>query len=248
MRIDILSLFPDSLNGFLAQSIVRQAQKKKSLSLKIWNFREFALDRHATVDDTPYGGGAGMVLRVEPVVACLEAISREIGKEISSPDANIILTAADGDVYNQRLALELASLDHLVILCGHYKGFDERVSHFSHRKICVGDYVLSGGELPALVIVDSIARLLPGVVSDFDSINSDSHWDGLLGAPCYTRPEEFRGLKVPEVLLSGNHKAIEEFRFSEAYRRTAACRPELLEKKKLNKTQKKLLNKNGLIT
>jgi len=198
------------------------------------------------VDDTPYGGGAGMVLRIEPVVACLEAISRETNTEISLLYSNIILTAADGDVYNQPLALELASREHLVILCGHYKGFDERVRHFARHKICVGDYVLSGGELPALVIVDSIARLLPGVVSDFDSINSDSHWDGLLGAPCYTRPEEFRGLKVPDVLLSGNHKAIEEFRFCEAYRKTAAHRPDLLGKKNLDKTQKKLLNKNGI--
>ncbi len=188
-----------------------------------------------------------MVLRVEPVVACLEEVLSESAAEgISREETKVLLTAADGHVYNQRLARDFTELKHVVILCGHYKGFDERVVSFVDMKVCVGDYVLSGGELPALILVDSIARLLEGVVSDFESVATDSHWEGLLGAPCWTRPEDFRGLGVPEVLKTGHHRNIQDFRFCEAVKRTVAVRPELLKKRGLSGQECRILRKAGL--
>jgi len=204
--------------------------------------REYTQDRHQNVDDAPYGGGPGMVMLLGPIISCLEGIKAEnTGKK-----TRVLMTSPDGKVYNQRLAADLAREEHLVLLCGHFKGIDERVSHWVDDRISIGDYVLSGGEIPALVIVDSIARLLPGVVSDMESVLSDSHSTGLLGAPCYTRPGEFRGLEVPEVLLSGDHKRIDEFRFLESVRRTAETRPELLEVYRFSRDERKILRKNGL--
>lgn len=188
-----------------------------------------------------------MVLRLQPVIACLNAIEVETGYALQPPRCNIILTAADGHVYNQRLARDLTDFEHLVILCGHYKGFDDRISAYVHQKLSIGDYVLSGGELPALVLVDSIARLLPGVVSDFDSINSDSHWDGLLGAPSFTRPEVFEGQAVPQVLLSGNHQKITEYRFCESVKRTMQVRPDLMNGFSASPEQENWMKKAGLI-
>jgi tRNA (guanine37-N1)-methyltransferase len=183
-----------------------------------------------------------MVMMVEPVVKAIESVLEQVsGKNFKK--TRILLAAADGKVYNQQLANELTQEDHLVILCGHYKGIDERISHWVDDKISVGDYVLSGGEVPAMVIVDSIARLLPGVVSDFESVRTDSHYEGLLGAPVYTRPREFRGLEVPEVLLSGHHRKIEEYRFLESYGRTERWRADMLERYVLSRDEKKILKK-----
>ena len=212
------------------------------MSVNLHNLRDYTEDRHQNVDDAPYGGGPGMVMLLEPIIACLEKIKAQNSRK----KTRVLMTSPDGKVYNQRLAADLAHEEHLVLLCGHFKGIDERVSHFVDDRVSVGDYVLSGGEIPALVIVDSIARLLPGVVSDMDSVLSDSHSTGLLGAPCYTRPGEFQGLKVPDVLLSGDHKRIEEFRFVESVRRTAESRPDILALYRFSKQERKILKKNGL--
>jgi len=197
------------------------------------------------VDDEPYGGGAGMVLRMEPIVKCLEKIEENVSSK-HSKKGRVLMTAADGQLYNQALANEFSKENHLVILCGHFKGIDERVSKWVDDKVSIGDFVLSGGEIPAMTIVDSIARLLPGVVSDRESVETDSHYNGLLGAPCYTRPREFRGENVPEVLLSGHTRKIEEFQFLESVKRTAKVRPDLLEKHRFTGEEEKVLKKNGL--
>lgn len=197
------------------------------------------------MDDEPYGGGAGMVLRVEPFVQCLESIQNNPVFE-HSKKGRVLMTAADGRLYNQSFARELASEEHLIILCGHFKGIDERVSKWVDDKISIGDFVLSGGEIPAMVIVDSIARLLPGVVSDRASVETDSHYNGLLGAPCYTRPPEFRGETVPDILRSGHTRKIEEYQFLESVKRTAETRPDLLDQYQFSKEEKKLLKKYGL--
>lgn len=208
------------------------------------NLRDFGEGKHKNVDDAPYGGGAGMVLSVVPFVKTLEKINQETEKKISS--SKVLMASADGKVYNQALALEYTKLEHIVLLCGHYKGIDERIVSHVDEKVSIGDYVLSGGELPAMVIVDSIARLLPDVVSDYESIATDSHYQGLLGAPSYTRPLEFQGEKVPEVLLSGNHRLIDEFRFVESVKKTISVRPDLMEKYSFSKEEKKILRKYGL--
>jgi tRNA (guanine37-N1)-methyltransferase len=180
------------------------------------------------VDDEPYGGGGGMVMAVPPLVRALEFVLSG-AKEKKGRKTRILLTAADGKVYNQALAKELADEEHLVIICGHYKGVDERIADWVDDRISIGDYVLSGGEIPAMVIVDSVVRLIPGVVSDFESVRTDSHFSGLLGASVYTRPSEFRGMVVPEVLLSGHHDNIEEHRFFDALEKTKQVRPDMYE-------------------
>lgn len=186
-----------------------------------------------------------MVLRVEPFVRCLEAIQKtRVGN--ASPKGRVLMTAADGRLYDQSLARELATEDHLIILCGHFKGIDERVSQWVDDKVSIGDFVLSGGEIPAMVIVDSIARLLPGVVSDRSSIETDSHYNGLLGASCYTRPPEFRGAHVPDILRSGHTKKIEEYQFVESVTKTAELRPDMLVRYEFSQEEKKLLKKYGL--
>lgn len=187
-----------------------------------------------------------MVLQVEPFVNCLEDIQSRV-PEKKSLRRKVLMVTPEGRVYNQRLARDLAEHDHLLVLCGHYKGMDERVYHYVDEKISLGDYVLSGGELPAMILVDSVARLLPGAVSDFESVATDSHYNGLLGAPCYTRPREFRGMKVPDVLLSGNHRKIEEWRFLQSVERTLTLRPELLQTVEFTKEEIKILKKHRLL-
>lgn len=186
-----------------------------------------------------------MVLRVEPFVRCLEALQNLQSDKLPGK-RRVLMTAADGRVFDQSMAHELSSEEHLIILCGHFKGIDERVSHWVDDKVSIGDFVLSGGEIPAMVIVDSIARLLPGVVSDRASIESDSHYSGLLGASCYTRPPEFRGESVPEVLRSGHTKKIEEYQFVESVTKTARIRPDMLAQYEFNREEKKILKKYGL--
>jgi tRNA (guanine37-N1)-methyltransferase len=221
MRIDIITVLPSLLDSFLNYSIVKRAQDKKLVKLHIHNLRDYSLTKHRTVDDYAYGGGAGMVLMIEPVVNCLETLQRDIDYQ------EIIYMSPDGEPLNQPLTNQMSLLQNLVILCGHYKGIDERLrEHFVTREISIGDYVLSGGELPAAVLTDAIIRLIPGVLSNESSALSDSFQDGLVGPPVYTRPADFRGMKVPEVLLSGHEKNIEQWRFEQSIKRTRERRPD----------------------
>ncbi len=220
MKIDILTLFPEMFTGFLNESIIKRAIEKKAVTINIIDFREYSLLNHHQVDDTPYGGGSGMVLMCEPVVRCLDAIK--------TPDSLVILTCPQGKVYNERKAHELKEYKHLIIICGHYEGYDERIREFVDLEISLGDFVLTGGEIPAMAITDSIVRLLPGVIKE-DSWEYDSFTNNLLDYPTYTKPADFRGLKVPEVLLSGDHKKIAEYRKIEQIKRTKERRPDLLE-------------------
>ncbi len=224
MRIDIVTGFPKLLEGPLGESMLKQAQAKGLVTIVIHDLRDYALDRHRTIDDTPYGGGAGMVLKVEPVFACIEKLLGE-----RTYDAVIYMTA-DGVRLTQQVANRLSLAANLIVLCGHYKGIDERIrTGLVTMEVSIGDYVLTGGELPALVMVDAVVRLLPGVLHDGESLLDDSFQEGILGAPLYTRPAEFRGMKVPEVLLSGNHADIAAWRREQQEQRTAVRRTDLLE-------------------
>ena len=222
MKVDILTLFPDMFNNIFDESIIKRAIDLKKIDIEVHNFRDYSNDPHHKVDDTPYGGGAGMVLMVEPIYNCL--------KELRRDDSLVILLTPSGVPYKQKVAYDLSRHKHLIIICGHYEGFDERITNFIDMEISIGDYVLTGGEIPAMVLVDSITRLLPGVIKE-ESHLEDSFKDGkLLDYPTYTKPSEFLGFKVPEVLLSGDHKKIEEYRRLESINKTKRVRPELLDK------------------
>lgn len=223
MRIDVVTGFPKLLRSPLNESMIRQAKRKKLVQIRVHDLRKFARDKHRTIDDVPYGGGAGMVLKPEPIFECVEHLQSR-----RSYDEVIYLTA-DGDVFHQKLANELSLKNNLIFLCGHYKGIDERVRQgLVTREISVGDYVLTGGELAALVVIDAVVRLIPGVLGDGESLLTDSFQDDLLGCPQYTRPPVFRSLNVPEVLLSGNHKEIERWRLERRKERTKLRRSELM--------------------
>ena len=219
MKIDILTLFPKMFDGFLSESIIKRAIEKKAVEINIIDFREFSHLNHNQVDDTPYGGGSGMVLRPEPLVEAIEACKTE--------DAEVILMCPQGTPYKESVAKKLKDYKHIILVCGHYEGFDERIRDYVDDEISIGDYVLTGGELPAMVITDSVVRLLPGVIKE-DSYESDSFTKNLLDYPTYTKPADFRGKKVPEVLLSGNHQEIEKWREEEALKNTKKRRPDLL--------------------
>lgn len=213
MRFDIISLFPEALEAYTSTSILRRAQEAGLVEVHIHQLRDFALDKHKTVDDTPYGGGAGMVLKIEPLVACLEAVLGE--SNISREKTRVLVTSAKGLVYKQATAKELAATyERIVLICGRYEGIDERfIEHFCDEEVSIGEYVLTGGELAALVVVDSVARLLPGVLGNEESAITESHTEpGVTEHPQYTKPEEFLGYRVPEVLLSGHHQKIAEWR------------------------------------
>ena len=223
MRIDILSVVPDLLSGPFSHSILKRAIASELAEVHIHNIRDWSVSKHKSVDDYPYGGGAGMVMMIEPIVACIEELSSQRTYD------EIIYMSPDGILFNQPLANQLSLQKNLLILCGHYKGIDERVREkFITKEISIGDYVLSGGELAAAVIADAVIRLLPGVLNDESSALSDSFQDDLLAPPVYTRPAEFRGMKVPDVLLSGHAAEIEKWRHEESIRRTQERRPELL--------------------
>lgn len=225
MRIDIISGLPKILTSPLNNSIIKRARKSKKVKIVVHDLRKFTHDKHKTIDDLPYGGGAGMVLKPEPIFECIEYL-----KSKRTYDEIIYLTA-DGEVFNQSIANELSLKDNLILLCGHYKGIDERIrQHLITREISIGDYILTGGEVAALVVVDAIVRLIPGVISDAESLLTDSFQDGLLDAPVYTKPSIYKGMKVPEVLLSGNHKKISEWRLGERNKRTKERRPDLWKK------------------
>lgn len=221
MKIDILTLFPDMFSKIFEESILKRAQEKGLVEIRIINFRDYSKDPHQKVDDTPYGGGAGMVLTCQPIFDCIESIKTD--------DSKVIMLTPDGICYNQKVAYSLASEKHLILLCGHYEGFDERIRSICDYEISIGDYVLTGGELPAMVLADSIIRLLPDVI-ETESHEQDSFNNQLLDYPTYTKPRIFRDMEVPEVLLSGDHKKIDEFRKQMSYNRTVERRPDLLEK------------------
>ncbi len=224
MRIDIISVLPELLESPLQHSIMKRAQEKGILEVVVHDLRKYGMGRHRQVDDYQYGGGAGMVMMVEPVARCIDDLKAERKYD------EIIYMTPDGERLHQGLANRLSLKENLLLLCGHYKGVDERIrEHYITMEISIGDFVLSGGELPAAVLVDAIGRLLPGVLGDETSALEDSFQDDLLAAPAYTRPADFRGWEVPEILLSGNTPAIEEWRYEQALRRTKERRPDLLE-------------------
>jgi len=229
MKIDILTLFPKMFENFLGESIIKRAIDKKIVNINTYNIRDYSDSKHKKVDDTPYGGGPGMLLKCQPV---FDAV-----KDLKQKDTKVILTTPDGIKYNQKLAQNLSKERHLIIICGHYEGFDERIKTLCDMEISIGDYVLTGGEIPSMVITDSVVRLLDNVIEEESHLN-DSFSKDLLEYPQYTKPEEFNNLKVPEVLLSGDHKEIEKWRLEQSIKKTKELRPELLKNKFI------LINKN----
>ena len=220
MRFDILTLFPNIINAYINESIIKRAIDKKVLEVNVVNIRDFTPYKNGQVDDTPYGGGAGMVLMCEPVVRAIEAVKTD--------DAKVYLLTPQGKKFSDKLANSIINdTKHVILVCGHYEGFDERIYNFVDGEISIGDYVLTGGELPSLVIMDTISRFIPGVILE-DSFNNDSFKDNLLDYPNYTKPRDFRGYLVPDVLLSGDHKKIAEYRDREKSRVTKEKRPDLL--------------------
>ncbi|HDN84603.1 MAG TPA: tRNA (guanosine(37)-N1)-methyltransferase TrmD [Candidatus Aerophobetes bacterium] len=237
MRIDIITLFPSMFKGPFEESIIKRAQQKGIVEIHLHNLRDFTTDRHRTVDDAPFGGGAGMVMKVEPIYRALNHIKKELKKE-----GKVILLSPQGRKLTQELVAELKEENSLILICGRYEGVDERVrEHLIDKEISIGDYVLSGGELPAMVLVDALVRLLPGAVGNERSVREDSFYRGLLDYPQYTRPAEFMGWKVPEVLRSGDHQKIEEWRRIQMLKRTLQRRADLLEKAKLTPEERKYL-------
>ncbi len=237
MQFDVFTLLPEIFPPYLDSSILSHARQRGLIEVRVHNIRDYTHDRHHTTDDVPYGGGGGMVMKPEPVFEAIESI---LGAPARCP---VVLLTPQGRVFNHAVAAELAQHDQLALLCGRYEGVDERIRlHLVSHEISIGDYVLTGGELPALILIDAVARLLPGVLGDPTGAADDSHASGLLEYPHYTRPPEFRGWKVPEVLLSGNHAQIEKWRRAQSLSRTWKKRPDLLEELDLNEADRKLLD------
>ena len=238
MRIDILSLFPEMFDGPFGCSIIKRARENNILDIGITNIRDFAFNKHNQVDDTAYGGGAGMVMKVEPIYRALNHVK----EQTQIAKRKIILMCPTGKVFTQNKAKELATYEHLIFICGHYEGFDHRiVENLVDEVISIGDYVLTGGELPAMVMVDAISRMIPDVLGSGESAVTDSFYNGLLEYPQYTKPREFEGMKVPDVLLSGDHAKIAQWRREQSLLITQANRPDLLIKADLTKEDKKIL-------
>ncbi|MDU1982904.1 MAG: tRNA (guanosine(37)-N1)-methyltransferase TrmD [Enterococcus casseliflavus] len=237
MRIDVLTLFPRMFEGPLGESIIGKAREKGLLEINVSNFRDYSDNKHQTVDDYPYGGGAGMLLKVQPVYDNIKAI------EEATPETKkrVILLDPAGKPFDQKMAEEFSTEEHLVFICGHYEGYDERIRSLVTDEVSLGDYVLTGGELGAMVMIDATVRLLPEVLGNQISAQTDSHSTGLLEHPQYTRPAEFKGMKVPEVLMNGNHKLIEQWQLKESLRRTYQRRPDMLETYPLTAEMQKLL-------
>lgn len=222
MKIHVITVLPELLESPFGHSILKRAQQKGLVDVQVHNLRDYSNDKHKSVDDYAFGGGAGMVMMMEPIVNCLERLQEK------EPFEEVIYMTPDGETFNQSMANSLSLKGNIAVLCGHYKGVDERIrQHFVTREISIGDYVLSGGELAAAVVCDAIIRLIPGVLNDETSALTDSFQDNLLAPPVYTRPAEFRGMKVPDILLSGNTPAVEKWRFEQALMRTKARRPDL---------------------
>ncbi len=219
MKIDILTLFPSMFDGVFEESIIKRAREMGKVDIKLYNFRDYSLDPHHKVDDTPYGGGAGMVLTCQPIFDCI--------KDIRNKNSKVILLTPSGVPYKQKKAYSLAKEKHLIIICGHYEGFDERIKTLVDEEISIGDFILTGGEIPAMLIVDSVTRLIDGVITK-ESLESESFNDNLLDYPTYTKPAEYRGLKVPDVLISGDHAKIAKYREEQRINKTKNKRPDLL--------------------
>ena len=222
MKIDILTLFPKMFDGVFQESIIKRAIEDKKVEINLIDFREYTDDPHNKVDDTPYGGGAGMVLMCQPIFDCINSIKTD--------DSIVIMLTPDGEVYKQKKAYELSTKKHIILLCGHYEGFDERIRSICDMELSIGDYVLTGGEVPAMVLVDSIVRLIPGVIREESHIEDSFNDNYLLDYPVYTKPRVYNGMEVPEVLVSGDHKKIDEYRYNESLKRTQERRPDLLKK------------------
>jgi tRNA (guanine37-N1)-methyltransferase len=243
MEFDVFTLLPEVFPPYLESSILQRARQRGLIDVRIHNIRDWAVDRHHVTDDEPYGGGGGMVMKAEPIFAAVENV---LGPSLSQEGGGcpIILLTPQGRVFNQRLALELAQQPRLALICGRYEGVDERIrEHLVSDQISIGDYVLTGGELPALILIDALSRLLPGVLGDPDGPFDDSHASGLLEYPHYTRPPEFRGWRVPDILVSGNHARIARWRREQSLRRTLKQRPDLLASANLDEADRKLLQK-----
>lgn len=239
MRFDIFTLIPSALEAYLSASVLGRARAAGLIEVRLHDIRSYTTDRHHTTDDAPYGGGGGMVMKPEPVFAAVEGVLGE-----SATSAPVILLTPQGRTFSQRVAAELARHERLALICGRYEGVDERIrQHLASDEISVGDYVLTGGELPALIVVDAVARLIPGVLGDEGAVEDDSHASGLLEYPHYTRPPEFRGWKVPEVLLSGDHGRIAAWRREQSLRRTRLRRPDLLAGAELGDADRAILRR-----
>lgn len=237
MEITIFTIFPEMFQGPLNTSILKKAQEKNLVSFNIVDFRGYSPSKHKNVDDSPFGGGAGMLLKPEPIYYAVEDV---IGNK-EKYSGKIILMSPQGQPFKQKLARKLANEEKLAFICGHYEGFDERIRTLADYEISIGDYVLTGGELPTMVVIDAIGRMIPGVLGEQESFLTDSFYEGLLEHPHYTRPREFRGMTVPDVLLSGNHEEIRRWRRKEALKRTLMRRPELLHKTELSEEDIKFL-------
>jgi tRNA (guanine37-N1)-methyltransferase len=236
--IDVLTLFPAAFTGYLDHSIVGRARQRGIVNIRLHDIRDYTHDKHRTVDDYPYGGGAGMVMKPEPVFEAVESVINQVGV----PGIPVILLTPQGELFTQELAGKFAGLDNIVLICGHYEGIDERVAeHLVTNEISIGDYLLSGGEPAAMTIIDCIVRLIPGSIGSSDSLIEETHSDGLLEYPQYTRPPEYRGWKVPEILLSGNHQEISAWRREQSIIRTMKRRPDLLKNAILSKQDLKVV-------
>jgi len=235
MRIDLLTLFPEFFRSPLGQSMLQQAQIRGAAEFRVLNLRDYTTDRHQVTDDRPYGGGPGMVMQIEPLVAAIRAARRE------DPQVRILLLSPQGPLFTQDRARELAASPHLLLICGHYEGVDERLKYYIDGMLSIGDYILTGGEIPALAVLDAVTRLLPGVLGGEGAAEDDSFQTGLLEYPHYTRPRDFEGHRVPQVLLEGDHRRIREWRRQQALLRTRACRPDLLAKAPLAPEDRKFI-------
>jgi len=240
MNIDVLTLFPEMFQGPINESLLKKAQARGLFSLSVTNIRDFTFDKHKTADDTPYGGGSGMVMKIEPIAAVISKIKNK-KPACRQAGSKILLMCPTGQPLTQKKVNELAQEKHLVLLCGHYEGVDERVRELVDEEISIGDYVLTGGEIPAMVLIDAVVRQIPGVVKEKESLENDSFYNDLLDYPSYTKPEEFSDEKVPEVLLSGNHAKIAVWRRIQALKETLQNRPELLARAELTREDNKLL-------
>ena len=235
MLIELLTLFPDFFASPFSQSMLQRAQSQGAVEFRVLNLRDFTLDRHRVVDDRPFGGGPGMVLKIEPLVRAIRAVREQ------DPEVRVILLSPRGLLFTQEKARELAEIKHLLLICGHYEGVDDRLRFFVDTELSIGDYILTGGEIPALAVVDAVTRLLPGVLGGEGAVEEESFETGLLEYPHYTRPRDFEGHEAPEILLSGDHQRIARWRRQEALRRTAEQRPDLLEKAVLDDKDREFL-------
>ena len=246
MRIDFVTIFPRMLDPFLAEGVIARGVKQKLLDIRVWDLRDFTSDRHRSTDDEAYGGGPGMVMLAEPVIRCVDAIreDKNVSPQPSSLIPHLIMTTPQGRRFDQDVARELSARPWLVFLCGRYEGFDERVRQVLRPdEISIGDFVVSGGELPAMLMADAVGRLIEGVVGNSDSVTADSFYSGLLDYPHYTRPEELRGMRVPDVLLSGHHELIRRWRKEQSLRETLKKRPDLLKGAELDEEAKEILRR-----